>query len=309
MSNLELVRLSSSDKLLLPGLLYTPEKPTKKAAIWLHGMGDSGVFYSPALPNAIGKSFTAKNIAVLAFNNRGAHNSKTLRIDDESLPEEEQRYQGGTYFEKIADCIKDIDGAVAFLREQGYSTFYLLGHSSGANKVCAYHAGAKANPFSKYVLVGPGDDSGSYYEELGKKKFWQTFDYARHLIAKGQSLHIMPQSSGMHPFSAQATADILDPDGDYNTFPYYEATTERVGHKPLFKEYRSIDRPTLVILGEQEEMMSTAGGPEGAVKILEKYLPSNVQNESAFELVDGGDHSFHGVENIFAERVASWLAS
>jgi pimeloyl-ACP methyl ester carboxylesterase len=271
-------------------------------------MGDNGIFYSPQRINALGNSLTAKNIALLAFNNRGAHDSKKLRIDDETLPEDKRDYQGGTYFEKIADCVQDIDGAVTFLQEQGFSTLYLLGHSTGANKICAYHARVKDNPFSKYVLAGPGDDSGLYYAEFGDKKFWAAIKQARQLIAENKPLHIMPLSSGMHPFSAQAAFDILDPDGAYNTFPYYEATTKRVGRKPLFEEYRTIDRPTLVAFGEQDEYTTTAGGSAGACTILKKHLPPNVRANSAFSLIKDTDHSFHGSEVVFAETVASWLA-
>lgn len=308
MSCVELVSIISSDKLRLPGLLYNPDKTTKKVAIWLHGMGDSGIFYSPDWINTIGKSLTDKNIAFLAFNNRGAHNSKTIRILDESLPEDEQRYQGGTYFEKIADCVKDIDGALLFLKEKGFSTFYLLGHSTGANKICAYHDRVKDSPFSKYVLAGPADDSGLYYVDLGKTKFQKALEYAKRLIDENKSLHIMPKYTGMHPFSAQATKDMIDPDGDYNTFPFYETTTERLGHKPLFKEYKKIDRPTLVILGEQDEYTGTAGGAEAALSILKERLPSKVRANSSFELVKEADHSFHGAEPIFAQMVSSWLA-
>lgn len=308
MSKLQFVSITSSDKLLLPGLVYTPEQSTKQAAIWLHGMGDTGTFYSPPRINALGNSFTSKNIALLAFNNRGAHNAKTLRIDDESLPEDQRHYQGGTYFEKIADCVHDIDGAVAFLHKQGFSTLYLLGHSTGANKICAYHARAKHNPFSKYVLASPGDDSGEYYAQLGKKKFWQALERAKQLIANNKPLHTMPLASGMHPFSAQAAFDILDPDGAYNTFPYYEETTERIGHKPLFEEYRTFDRPTMVIFGEQDEFIITPGGAARARDILKKYLPTKIQADSAFKLIKGADHSFHDHESEFAEKVASWLA-
>jgi pimeloyl-ACP methyl ester carboxylesterase len=309
MSTVELVNITSTDKLRLPGLLYNPDKSTKKVAIWLHGMGDNGIFYNPPRINALGKSLNAQNIALLAFNNRGAHNNKMLNIVDESLSEDEQSYQGGTHFEKIADCVQDIDGAVGFLQEQGFSTFYLLGHSTGANKICAYHVRTRNNLISKYVLAGPGDDSGIYYVELGKKKFWQALKYAKLQIAAKKPLHIMPESSGLYPFSAQAAADILDPNGAYNTFPFYEATTERIGHKLLFEEYRTIDRPTLVVFGEQDEWTSTAGGSEAALNILKKYLPQKVQASSAFQLVEAADHSFHNHETEFAEMVASWLAN
>jgi pimeloyl-ACP methyl ester carboxylesterase len=308
MSKLQLVSITSSDKLTMPGLLYTPKEATKKAAIWLHGMGDTGTFYSPPRINALGNSLTSKNIALLTFNNRGAHNAKTLRIDDESLPEDQRNYQGGTHFEKIADCVRDIDGAVAFLHKQGFSTLYLLGHSTGANKICAYHVRAKHNPFHKYVLAGPGDDSGQYYAELGNKKFWRAIEHAKQLIANNKPLHIMPLASGMHPFSAQSAFDILDPDGAYNTFPFYEETTERIGHKPLFEEYRTFDRPTMVVFGEQDEYATTAGGSAGACAILKKYLPTKIQADSAFELIKEADHSFHDHEAEFAEMVASWLA-
>jgi pimeloyl-ACP methyl ester carboxylesterase len=309
MSRLQLVSITSSDKLRLPGLLYSPAKPTKSVAIWLHGMGDNGIFYNPPRINSLGQSLNAQNIALLAFNNRGAHNSKTLNVVDESLSEDEQSYQGGTYYEKIADCVHDIDGAVAFLKERGFSTFYLLGHSTGANKICAYHARATNNPFSKYVLAGPGDDSGIYYAEFGQKKFRDALDHAKQLIADQKPLHIMPESSGMHPFSAQAAADILDPEGAYNTFPFYETTTMRIGKKPLFEEYRTIDRPTLVVFGDQDEWTTTAGGSEAALKILKKYLPEKVQADSAFQLVNDTDHGFHDHETEFAEMVASWLKS
>jgi pimeloyl-ACP methyl ester carboxylesterase len=272
-------------------------------------MGDTGTFYSPPRINALGGSLTSKNIAMLAFNNRGAHNAKGLRINDESLPEDQQFYQGGTYYEKIADCVHDIDGAVAFLQDRGFSTLYLLGHSTGANKICAYHVRTKQNPFTKYVLASPGDDSGDYYATLGKQKFWQTIELAKKLINKKKPLHILPISSGMHPFSAQAALDIMDPDGAYNTFPYYEETIERIGRKQLFKEYRTLDKPTMVIFGEQDEFVTTKEGSAGACDILKKYLPTELRQSSAFNLIKGADHSFHDHETEFAETVASWLAS
>jgi pimeloyl-ACP methyl ester carboxylesterase len=308
MSSLQLVSIVSGDKLRLPGLLYTPPKQTKKAAIWLHGMGDNGIFYNPLRMNALGKSLNDNNVALLAFNNRGAHNSKMLQVGDESITEDDQLYQGGTYYEKIADCVHDINGAVEFLKQQTFSTLYLVGHSTGANKICAYHVRASENPFSKYVLAGPGDDSGLYYSEFGKKKFWKALDHAKHLIAIGKPLHVMPKYSGMYPFSAQAASDILDPEGAYNTFPFYEETTKRLGHKTLFEEYRKFDRPTLVVFGNHDEYTATAGGSEAALNILRKYTPSGIQASSAFKLVPNTDHSFHEAEHEFAEMVAAWLA-
>ncbi len=310
---LRLISFFAIDKIELPGLLYTPAQgKTNKVAIWLHGMGDNGIFYNPGRINSLGDALTSKGIALLAFNNRGAHNNKKLRYRDQELaelPDENQIYQGGTHYEKIIDCVHDIEGATAYLSDQSFTEFYLLGHSTGANKICAYHVRANTNPFSKYVLAGPGDDIGTSFSELGQKKFWQAISYAKKSVATKQPLKIMPHYTGMYPFSAQAAADILDPDGAYNTFPFYEFKNQRLGTKQLFEEYKKIDKPTLVIFGENDEYTYTAGGTESALKILQKFTQTKVLSQSKFEVVKYTDHGFHGAEQLFAEKVASWLAN
>jgi pimeloyl-ACP methyl ester carboxylesterase len=309
MSHLEFVSFLSTDMLKLPGLLYKPAVTTKRAAIWLHGMGDTSVFYSPERINTLATALNDRGIAFFAFNNRGAYTTKSLRILDETVPEEDRYYQGGTYYEKIADAIKDIDGAVGFLKSRGFAEFSMIGHSTGANKIAVYDALSKNNPFSNYVLAGPGDDSGMYYAELGKKKFWAALDYARRAIAAGKPLQIMPQYSGMYPFSTQAAADIMDPDGDYNTFPYYESTHERLGHKPLFQEYKQINIPTLVIFGENDEYTYTAGGTRPALDLFIRNTSNAMLKKHDFMTVPDADHSFHGAEDAFAAKVADWLCN
>jgi pimeloyl-ACP methyl ester carboxylesterase len=304
---LEFVSLLSTDNLKLPGLLYTPDKATKQAAVWLHGMGDSGAFYNPERINALGRALTDKGIAMLAFNNRGAHNSKSLYIIDESLPEDERRLQLGTHYEVISDSVKDIDGAADFLKAKGYNELYLMGHSTGANKVCVYDAHARHNPFGKYVLAGPGDDTGLFHEELGDKKFWKALEYAKQKVKAGKGEHVMPEYTGMHPFSAQAAADILDPEGNYNTFPLYEATTKRLGKKPLFAEYSKLIKPTLVIYGENDEYTYTGGGTETALAVFRNFTNPAALAYSKFVAVPKTDHGFHGQEELFAKTVASWL--
>ncbi len=305
---LELVSFTATDKVSLPGLLFMAEPPVKKAAVWLHGMGDNGIFYNPRRMNALGEALTGKGVTFFAFNNRGAHHAKKLSLDDEAVPEADRRYQGGTHYEKIVDSVHDIDGAVQFLQARGYDEFYLLGHSTGANKICAYHVRATTNPFSKYVLAGPGDDVGLFFQDLGPKRFWQALKYAAHAVSNGEELKIMPQYTGMHPFSARSAWDILNPDGAYNTFPYYEYGHERLGEKPLFEEYRQIDKPTLVIIGEQDEFMTTAGGPQAALDILLNQTPNKMLKTHDFMLVPNADHSFHEQESAFAGRAAEWLA-
>jgi pimeloyl-ACP methyl ester carboxylesterase len=304
---LQLGSFLTTDNLSLPALLYQPDQKTKRAAVWLHGMGDNGVFYKPDRINALGDALTRRGVAFLAFNNRGAHNSKRLSIADESLPEEDRGYQAGTNYERIIDAVHDIDGAAKYLGQQGFTELYLLGHSTGANKICVYHVTSKSNPFSKYVLAGPGDDTGIFFSSLGPKKFWHALKYAAEAVTDGDGSKTMPKYTGMYPFSAQSAWDILNPDGDYNTFPFYEYAHERLGKKELFSEYKSIDRPTLVICGEADELMATAGGAEAALDILMKQASNQMLKKTDFMLIHDADHSFSDHEQEFADKVAEWL--
>lgn len=305
---LELVSFEAADRLELPGLLFTPEEGTDRAAVWLHGMGDNAVFYKPHEINELAEALTKRGIALLAFNNRGAHGSKSLKLADETLPEEDRRVRGGMYYEIIADCVYDIDGAANLLERRGFSKLYLIGLSTGANKICLYNARADHNPFDKYVLAGPGDDTGLFFKQLGEKKFWQALRYAAAAV-KTDPFRVMPKYTGMYLFSVRSAWDILNPDGNYNTFPYYEASQQRLGDKPLFQEYRRLDKPTLVIFGENDEYTEHAGGADAALKLLAKHTSNAQLKQTDFVLVAGADHSFSGAQADFAKKVADWLAS
>jgi len=302
----ELISFLSTDKLELPGLLYTPQKPTKKVAVWLHGMGDSGVIYNPLRINLLARELTARGIALLAFNNRGAHNKKRLKIRDDSLPKEERCYQAGTHHELIADCLHDIDGAVLFLADRGYEELYLAGHSSGANKICVYDFLSRDNPFSKYVLAGAGDDCGLWYMGLGDARFWKTLSLAKQHVADGKPHRTMPKYSGMSPFSAQSAADLIDPDGPYNTFPFFEVAHKRLGHKELFQEFGGITKPTLVLYGEYDEAAASAGSVADAVRILKKH--ANHHTTIDYEIIADTNHTFDEKEADLAHIIATWLA-
>jgi pimeloyl-ACP methyl ester carboxylesterase len=271
-------------------------------------MGDSGVFYKPKLISALAQSLTDQGISLLAFNNRGAHNSKILYRDVEGLTKAEQRYQAGTHYELIVDCLKDISGATEYLQSEGYKKLYLGGHSTGANKVCVYDSLTESNPFTKYVLAGPGDDTGLNYMALGKKKFKLALEHARLAISNGKPLKVMPAYTGMNPFSAQSADDILDPNGSYNSFPFYEAVNGPLGDKVLFKEFQSIKTPMLIIAGSQDGASASAGSTESALNILKANMASKILNRSDIQLITGSNHTFDGYENEFAERVTSWLS-
>lgn len=148
----KLIQFESTDNLLLPGLIFEPKNKTDKVAINLHGNGSSSVFYSFERADSFARHLNKKGIAFFTFNNRGAHYIKKLKINKDG----EEEIKIGTAFELIKDCVKDVDGAIEFLEKLGYKEFYLIGHSTGANKICVYNYYKPKNKVSKYVLLGGG---------------------------------------------------------------------------------------------------------------------------------------------------------
>lgn len=300
--NVKLTHFLTTDKLRLPGLLYEPTSSTTKAAIYLHGCGSSSVFYKPVM-NVWGKQFTDQGIAFFPFNNRGAHLIKSLHQETEE--EETERVVGGTYYEKIVECVFDIDGAVNILKDKGYETFYLIGHSTGANKIVVYNELTKQNPFSNYILLAGGDDTGLNYEMLGKKRFNAALSRAKQEINLGKEMKTVPKYLYPEPYTYRALYDVLNPDGEYNTFPFYEfLNNKKLSTKALFRMYRNIEKNMLVIYGEQDEFCFN--NVLGCMNALMKH--TNPKSHAEFRIIPDTGHGFEDKEEDLGYMMSKWIA-
>lgn len=297
----KLIQFESTDNLLLPGLIFEPKNKTDKVAINLHGNGSSSVFYSFERADSFARHLNKKGIAFFTFNNRGAHYIKKLKINKDG----EEEIKIGTAFELIKDCVKDVDGAIEFLEKLGYKEFYLIGHSTGANKICVYNYYKPKNKVSKYVLLGGGDDTGIYHDMAGgTKKFKKYLEQSKKQIKRGNGRKFVPKYIADYLFSYQAYYDTCNPDGDYNTFPFNEYISKlKLSTKPLFREYKSINKPTLVAYGENDEYCY------GDVKRVVDILKKEASNSKLFDfmIIKGADHGFDGYEEELASLVANWL--
>lgn len=291
------IEFKTKDGLLLPGLLY-PAKNSKKVIISLHGNGSASVFYNEHEQRVMAEIFAKHGISFFAFNNRGAHILKTLRVDGE-----EHKKRLGMSYELIKECVPDIDGAVAVMKQQGYNEFILMGASTGANKICVYDQYKKArNPFSRYVLLAGGDDTGIYYDMLGKQKFIRLLKESKKKIREGNGGDFMTEliSDGIFA-SYQAFYDMCDPDGDYNCFPFYEVMNNvKLSTKPLFRYFKRITKPSLVVYGGQDEY--AWGDVPRVVSLLKEQQPTFF-----YEIIPNADHGFHGYEKKLAETISQWL--
>ena len=294
----EFIEIKTKDGLVLPGLLYRAKR-TQSAAIYLHGNGSSSVFYDESGNHPLASALSENGISILFFNNRGAHIIKKLKIKRGGIM---IRKPYGMAYEKIKECIPDIDGAISFLKKRGYKKFYLIGESTGANKICVYNFYKKNNEINKYVLLCGGDDTGIYYHLLGKSKFWKLLSKSKRKIKARHGEEIIPE---LLPdiFSYIGFYDIANPNGDYNTFPFYEVMRKvKLSSKPLFRHFKSIKKPSLVVYGDQDEY--AWGDVPRVVEILKRYQP-----KFAYKIIKGADHGFKGREKQLTNIVANWLGA
>lgn len=294
----KVVQINTIDGLTLPGLLYEAQD-SKKAAIFLHGNGSSSVFYSDDLKDEQAKALNSIGVSYLLFNNRGAHLIKKLNVQKKSGEMERKRF--GMAYEKIKDCIKDIDGAISFLEKSGYKEFHLIGESTGANKICVYHYYKPDNKVSKYVLLGGGDDTGIYYNKLGKERFFKLLNEAKEKIKKRKGEEIVCELLPEEIFSYIGFYDIANPDGDYNVFPFLEKMQGvKLSTKKLFRYFKSVNKPTLVIYGEKDEYVW--GNVPKVVALLKEQKP-----KFEYKIIKDADHGFNKQQKELSKIIADWL--
>jgi pimeloyl-ACP methyl ester carboxylesterase len=281
------VRFDATDDVPLAGLLYEPKRATKEAAIFLHGTGGASVFEARRT-NLLAEVFTREGIAFFPFNNRGAHLARRMG-----------RTLGGMAFERIRDCVFDIDGAIRELWRRGYRDLTLIGHSTGANKAAVYDSRKPRNRVKRYVLLAGGDDTGMLYEQLGARAFAKALTQAR---ARKNDEEFVPRALSSLPMSWRAWYDMANPDGDYNVFPFLEVMRGvRLSKRPRFRHIRGMRKPALALYGQHDEYLY--GDVSRCVEILAEHAGPNFE----LGILEDADHGFGGKEEELATLIIDWI--
>jgi pimeloyl-ACP methyl ester carboxylesterase len=285
-----LVRFEATDDVALAGLLYAPARKTNRAIIWLHGGGGASVFESRRT-NLLAQVFVDRGIAFFPFNNRG---SSVVRRAGRDL--------GGAAYERIRDCVADIDGAVRELWRRGYRDLTLAGHSTGANKIAVYDHYKPRNRAKRYVLLAGGDDTGLLYEELGPRRFRALLTKAHAMIKARHGEELAPSSVSPTMISWRSFYDVANPNGDYNVFPFMEAMRGvKLSRRP-FRFIRGIRKPSLYVYGDGDEYCF------GDVPRCVSILSERVSNRAELVVLRNTDHGFSGREEELGALMADWIA-
>lgn len=283
-----LVRFEATDEVALAGMLYEPARATKRAIIWLHGLGAS-VFESRRT-NLLAQTFIDRGIAFFPFNNRG---SGIVRRAGAGL--------GGASFERIRDCVADIDGAFRELWRRGYRDLTLAGHSTGANKIAAYDHYKPRNRVKRYVLLAGGDDTGLLYEQLGKRRFESMLLKSRAMVKARRGEELAPPNVSPMMMSWRSLYDMANPNGDYNVFPFMEAMRGvKLSRRP-FRFIRAIRKPSLYIYGDRDDFCF------GDVPRCVAILSEQVNDHAELIVMRDADHGFGGREGELGTLIVEWI--
>ncbi len=296
--HIEHISFTATDNVVLYGLRYIAGEHSKKIAIYLHGAGSSSILRNPQLNIQLAAQLTRKGVDLLMFENRGASYIKKLHIANNAGNSSTRL--GGMAYETIEECTLDIYGALEWAHSAGYRTFYLIGHSTGANKLCYFLSdNTKQSAIKKVYLLAGGDDI-----TLQRKRFKDNGINCENILEAVNASHedeLVPAKSfpGEHPISYKSLRELVTPYSDYDIFPFV-AYQETPADGRLFRQFKSIQVPTVVIYGSLD--FGTVIAPSAAIELL-----TSLNTRATGYLIDGANHNFNGFEETLAEVIAKEL--
>jgi pimeloyl-ACP methyl ester carboxylesterase len=280
----KLVTFIATDKLILNGFLVEGKR-AKRCIIYVHGM--TGNFYHGLLAKTLAEKALRHGYSSFLINTRGHDALSSGRF----MSGARKRVRIGTLVEKFEDCIKDIDGAIKFLKSKGYKEFILAGHSTGCQKILYYQYLRKRRDVRALLLLAPDDDYNLNRKELGRR--WGA------LVKEAKSLSRAKRGMAYNifnprfPFAPARFLSVADPK---------RIEARLFNYDGKLAEFSRVKTPMYVVFGTKDE---------GAVKPVEEYVSILWERTSSRNygslIIKNARHSFSEYESVVADSAMKWL--
>jgi pimeloyl-ACP methyl ester carboxylesterase len=287
--NARLVRIVTKDKLVLHGLLYTPDSPTRKIILHIHGMG--GNFYENHFLDFMSNRFTDHGYAFLSVNTRGHELVADFAL---ATPDKEEYKRVGVVNEIFEESEIDIQGWMDFIEQEGFTNIFLQGHSLGCAKVAHYLSKARDVRVKKLILLSPADMVG-----LTEKytHFKEMMDEAKRFISEGKEFQILShQLDDWYFMSAKTFLDYSVRGNPIDVFNTYDPEAE--------SRLKDITIPTFALFGDTQEAYITPT-PERALEIIKQKATGCP--DFVMKVVSGASHSYRNYEQEVADAVMEFI--
>lgn len=267
----------STDSYKQVGLLN--DIKSKVALIHIHGMGSffwKGSFVYDACIRA--------GIGCFLINTRGAGPVLKLKSDID----EKDKLWAGTSNEIFVDCMKDIEGAINFLKSKGYEKFIICGHSTGSQKSLYFGLNYKRqDEILGYVFLAAGDDFN-----LIRDRYVENFDEVFKKTLKTYDSPMIFAIPEIGYFTSKRFYDLVKEDSvEGNLFNY----------KTDLMHIQKIKQPIFAAFGSDEEHALIE-----VDEMLQKISQNFLNKKSIWKIVPG-DHSFRGGEKELVDELGVWL--
>ena len=282
-----LTRIKTRDGISLEGIAVFPQRKSKTAVIWLHGLS-SRFSSGQALIAELSASARKNNFGYFKFNTRG--HDVASRAGNNFI---------GGGFERFEDCVHDIRAMIGCARKNGFTHIILAGHSTGANKALYYVSATNDRSVKGLLLLSAISDIIALQKNMGIKKF-----AAAHALAGKLRKHpaaLMPRAYGL--FSAKRFWSLCNPGEQEDTFPYYD-------EKRKWKALESIRIPIAVIIGSRDEYLDrTPANYLTAFKHHTHIATANTRLTNNFRgiIIKGANHGFHRKEKELTKEIIRFL--
>lgn len=286
----ELIEFVTKDGLEHQGIVHIPDDFSGNTILWIHGL--TSRFYSNvALMNRFARECEAKNMAFASVNTRGHdYVTSTHRLDEK----EEKGYRHetiGASVEDFTECVYDIRGAIDHLVSRGVKRVVLVGHSTGANKVCYYAAMANDLRVCGVVLSGPMSDR--YSAGLDPKAHAEYKRIMQQKLAVGKGDELL-SGFDFFPLTPKRWMSLLAEGSPEDVFNYRD-------DKGALSTFSEIRVPLLVVFAGNDEH---ADRPVPEIRAaFDAHAASRAYNSV---VIEHADHSFTGKEKEFVNTVVSW---
>ena len=268
----QLCVFKTEDNEWLHGLLFTPQnQPSDLALVFVHGVAMN--FYLPPL-STFGQELAGRGFHSFVINTRGH--------DWISRAGNLTKF-GGSAYEVLEDCLPDLDGALAFLKDQGYRHFVFIGHSLGAIKSIIYQGTRRRDDVVGIVSCSA---PRQFYSERAARQpgFREVIEKAEALIAEGKADELLSIGVGATPgiFTARTHVNKYGRDDNNDCRPYA----------------KHLGCALLALVGSAE--------PKFFYEYAQEIV-AGVGAKGTCKLVDGANHFYNRHTHKFVEIIHEWL--
>jgi pimeloyl-ACP methyl ester carboxylesterase len=277
----ELLHVQTADALRLDGVLIPANADGTDYGIdcllGMHGTGSN--FYASAFFNGLTPHLLEAGLPLLRVNTRG----------HDLIATSAGKIHGSAY-ERVSDCVADLQAWLELLAERGYRRVGLLGHSLGALKGIYALAHQEFPSVVRLLAVSPPWLSHDRFAAGRKSElFRSTLSDAQGHVAAGRGETLMEVLFPLpYVVTAAGYVDKYGPDERY--------------HVPRL--LKQVTTPTLVTFGTEE---LGEGGPFAELPEEIERLKATGETSAAVRVLAGANHQYLGCHAELAGQVLRWL--